>query len=334
MINKIINYLKKDIKKNYKYYIFMIFVLLLVFIRLDYYIYSPGGLEDLTNRIEVENSYKQEGSFNLTYVTSRTGNLMNIILSYIIPNWDLEELDNSRFENESAKDIEKRDTLYLKETSYDAVISAFKEANLPYEIVSNNVTVTYVMNNANTNIKVDDIIISVNGTKINNSVDLINEVSKYKENDKLNIKVLRNNHEVDCYAILFKEENRVLIGITLAQIKSIKSTPNVEFIFKKNESGASRGLMCALDIYNKITEFDLTKGRIISGTGSIDEDGNVGSISGVKYKLIGAVKNNADIFIVPTNNYEEALELKNKNKYDIKIIKADNLHNVIEELLK
>ena len=74
--------IKRDIKRNYKYYIFLIFVFLLVVIRLDYYIYSPGSLIDLTDRIEVENAYPQCGNFNLTYVTSRSGNLLNVILSF------------------------------------------------------------------------------------------------------------------------------------------------------------------------------------------------------------------------------------------------------------
>jgi len=90
--------------------------------------------------------------------------------------------------------------------------------------------------------------------------------------------------------------------------------------------------MCALDIYNKITEFDLTKGRKIAGTGSIDENGNVGAIEGVKYKLAGAIKNKSDVFIVPSKNYEEAIKLKEKNNYNIEIIEADTLTNVIEKL--
>ncbi|UKI58081.1 MAG: hypothetical protein L6V81_01055 [Clostridium sp.] len=106
----------------------------------------------------------------------------------------------------------------------------------------------------------------------------------------------------------------------------------VTYVFKKNnESGSSRGLMCALEIYNRITDYDITKGDIIAGTGSIEADGTVGDIDGVKYKLKGAVKNKAKVFIVPSGNYEEALKIKKKkNNYDIELIKADNLHNVIE----
>ena len=92
--------------------------------------------------------------------------------------------------------------------------------------------------------------------------------------------------------------------------------------------------MCALEIYNKITEYDLTKGRKISGTGVIYDDGSVGEIDGIKYKLAGAVKNKAEIFIVPDKNYEEAEKLVKKYNYNIKLIKANNLKDVIEELKK
>ena len=106
----------------------------------------------------------------------------------------------------------------------------------------------------------------------------------------------------------------------------------MDFVFENNESGSSRGLMCALDIYNKITEYDLTKGDIIAGTGTIKSDGTVIEIDGVKYKLMGAVKKGAKVFIVPSNNYEEALKIKKDNNYDIELIEADNLHNVIKKL--
>ena len=320
MIKKVTNYIKEDFKRNYRFYLILVFILVLFSIRFDYNVYSPGALDDLTDRINVENGYKSSGSFNLTYVTSRMGTIPNIILSYIIPSWDLIDLDDLRIENEKESEIEDRNKIYLRETSYDAVIAAFDEAGIKYNVDNIKVTVTYVFDIADTNIKVGDIIKSVNGKTINNYEELSNEISKYNENDKLKINVLRDDKIIECYSVLKKEDDRVIIGVTLAEIKDISTNPKVDFIFKDNESGSSRGLMCALEIYNRITEFDLTKGRVIAGTGTIDENGVVGAIGGVKYKLAGAVKNKADIFIVPTENY------------DIEIIEADTLHNVIEKL--
>ena len=64
-----------------------------------------------------------------------------------------------------------------------------------------------------------------------------------------------------------------------------------------------------LAIYNYLTEEDITHGKTIVGTGTIDINGNVGEISGVKYKLQGAIKEKADIFLVPSgDNYNEAIE--------------------------
>lgn len=332
MIKKIKKYIINDIKRNYKFYIGLFLIMALFLVRFDYVIYTPGSLENLNDRIIVTPSNESKGSMNLTYVTSIPANIPNILLSLIIPNWDIESLNNMRVEDESEKEIENRDKIYLKDTSYDAVIAAFKEANMKYEITDVDVTITYIYNIAKTNLKVGDVIKTINGVKITSFNSLINEVNKYEVGEKLIINVLRNNKIIECEATIVLEENKKMIGISLAELKNIKTNPEVKFVFKNNESGSSRGLMCALEIYNRITKYDITKGDIISGTGVIDENGNVGSIGGVKYKLKGAVNKHAKVFIVPSDNYEEAISLKNKYKYDIEIIKADTLKNVIKAL--
>lgn len=332
MIKRIKKYIINDIKRNYKFYIGLFLIMALFLVRFDYVIYTPGSLENLNDRIIVTPSNESKGSMNLTYVTSIPANIPNMLLSLIIPNWDIESLNNMRYEDESEKEIENRDKIYLKDTSYDAIIAAFKEANMKYEITSVDVTITYIYNIAKTNLKVGDVIKTINGVKITSFNSLINEVNKYEVGEKLIINVLRNNKIIECEATLVSEENKKMIGISLAELKNIKTNPEVKFVFKNNESGSSRGLMCALEIYNRITKYDITKGDIISGTGIIDENGNVGSIGGVKYKLKGAVNKHAKVFIVPSDNYEEAISLKNKYKYDIEIIKADTLKNVIKAL--
>lgn len=332
MIKRIKKYIINDIKRNYKFYIGLFLIMALFLVRFDYVIYTPGSLENLNDRIIVIPSNESKGSMNLTYVTSIPANIPNMLLSLIIPNWDIESLNNMRVEDESEKEIENRDKIYLKDTSYDAVIAAFKEANMKYEITSVDVTITYIYNIAKTNLKVGDVIKTINGVKITSFNSLINEVNKYEVGEKLIINVLRNNKIIECEATIVLEENKKMIGISLAELKNIKTNPEVKFVFKNNESGSSRGLMCALEIYNRITKYDITKGDIISGTGVIDENGNVGSIGGVKYKLKGAVNKHAKVFIVPSDNYEEAISLKNKYKYDIEIIKADTLKNVIKAL--
>ena len=324
--------IKKDIKDNYKLYIFYIIVLFISLFRLDYYIYSPGRLVNLTDRIIVENSYEQKGNFNLTYVTTRHASILTYLLSYIMPNWDLESIDKVRVDDESVSDIENRGKIDVKATSYDAIIAAFNEANIPYKINNIDIVITHVFAYSKSNLKVGDIIKSISNIEVKSINDISNIINNSNENDEIILEVVRNNKIVSCKAKVIIIENKKVIGILLSTLKDVETNPKVEYIFKDRESGSSRGLMCALDIYNKITNYDLTKGDIIAGTGVIDSDGKVGEIDGVKYKLIGAVKAGAKVFIVPTKNYDEAIKIKNENKYDIEIIEADNLHNVIEKL--
>jgi PDZ domain-containing protein len=72
--------------------------------------------------------------------------------------------------------------------------------------------------------------------------------------------------------------------------------------------GPSAGLMFTLGIMDKLEPEDLTGGKVIAGTGTIDDDGNVGPIGGIPQKLVGAKRAGAQIFLVPKDNCAEALK--------------------------
>jgi Lon-like protease len=71
--------------------------------------------------------------------------------------------------------------------------------------------------------------------------------------------------------------------------------------------GPSAGLMFSLGIIDKLRDEDLTGGKVIAGTGTIDDDGNVGPIGGIPQKLNGAKAAGAKLFLVPKDNCAEAL---------------------------
>jgi len=71
--------------------------------------------------------------------------------------------------------------------------------------------------------------------------------------------------------------------------------------------GPSAGLMFTLGLIDKLTPADLTGGRIIAGTGTVDDTGAVGPISGIPQKLTGAEAAGAQLFLVPERNCAEAL---------------------------
>ena len=104
--------------------------------------------------------------------------------------------------------------------------------------------------------------------------------------------------------------------------------------FKNGEGGSSGGLILALGIYSEITNEDILKGRNIAGTGTIDIEGNIGEIDGIKYKIAGAVKDKMDVILVSPFNYEEAKKVVKENNYDIELVKVSTFEEAINYLTK
>ena len=316
----------KFIKNNL---IFILIIFIGIFIlkfKLPYYIEAPGGLENLEKRYKINNEYKSKGSFNLTYVSEYDANIPMYIYVLINKDFDIVKKKESIPTNSTYEEEKLRGKLMYKDSIDNAIIASYKEANKSIKIINRVPTIIYITKESKSDFKVGDQIIEIDNQKVSSKKD-IEKIVKASKN-KLNVKVINNNKTYN--RVVEKTNNK--LGILIIDEKKIEEDPKIKISTKSDEYGPSGGLMISLEIYNKLTEYDLTRGLKISGTGTIDEDGNVGSIDGVKYKLKGAVKNKADIFLVPSENYKEAINIKKKNNYNIKIIKVDTLKEAIKKI--
>ena len=347
MFNKIYVALKNFIKNNYKFLIFISILLIMLFVRLPYEVEMPGGVIDLNDRIKVDgNTPNIEGSFNMAYVSTSSGYIPYILIGLINPNWEV--IKNSDFvpDNETIEDSQKRDVIYLEQSKQNATIVALKAANIPYELENPINKVMYVSEDANTDIKIGDEILKIDNKTIIDSDEITDIINEHQEGDKISILVNRDNKEVETTATLYidpteptykdsetKEERpKLMIGISVAIMYDIKCDVDIDIESKKSESGPSGGMMMSLMIYNALTNQDLTNGKKIVGTGTINLDGSVGAIGGVKYKIMGAHKARADIFLVPRKNYEEAEKVVKEKKYDLTLVPLDTLQDAIDYL--
>jgi Lon-like protease len=96
-------------------------------------------------------------------------------------------------------------------------------------------------------------------------------------------------------------------GSTLLGV-SVELAAHLPFPVKINLNdvdGPSAGTMFALGIVDKLTPADLAGGRHIAGTGTVDVDGLVGPIGGVRQKMLGARSAGADFFLAPADDCSE-----------------------------
>ena len=325
--------LKKEIIRD-KYLILVeILIILTFFIPMNYYIEIGGGMTNIGSRVQVENAYKEKGSLNIVYVKELNATLGTYLLSYILPDWDLTKIDAYQYNSkESIKDLTTRAKLDLNKVSNTAIKNAFLEANKKIEEKSNKLIVYATYDDYQTNLKIGDEILKIDNISSN-------DTSKYKEylntkntNDKVIVQIKRNNKIKDIEATIYTTNNENVLGISLINDINYQTNPKVKINFKKNEEGPSGGLITALKIYNQLTKEDITKGKVVAATGTLEEDGTVGEIGGIKYKVLGTKK--ADIFLVPKENYKEAVKVAKKHKLKVKIIGVHTFKEAINELNK
>ena len=322
----------KDFIKKHRVFIFLYLLLIfLTFFKIPYYIDAPGGLINIGKRIHVENGYSSKGSLNLAYVSEYEATIPLAILSFFLPSWDLYPKEENEG-MESYEDILLRDQLWLKEAYGNAALVAYEAAGKEIQVVENQVFVLYIYEEAKTDLQMGDLILTLDETKITSTEDFSKLIQQKEVGEEVTLEVLHGEKKEIRHATIIEVEGIKLIGIVPAAIPIYEEKPSLEISYRSSESGPSGGLMVALAIYNALTEEDITGGLTIVGTGTIDREGNVGEIGGVDYKLKGASKK-ADIFFVPAGeNYEEAMALKKKKKYDITIVPVSTFEEALTYL--
>lgn len=331
-MKKILNKIKTNIKENQSFIIFLLIFTITFNINTGYSIYRPGGSLNITERINKTNDINENiGSFNMAYVGMIEGKLPFYLISHILPKWEAVSNDEIFYnEEENMEDSLKRDHLFYEESISNAKIVAYNKSNVPYEIENINNYIIYIDKRSTGDLKIGDKIISYDDTNFTDINTLKKYIQTKNENDIIKLKIIRNDKELTLLPKIFKEKDTLLIGISTITIYDITSNNNIIVDSKTKESGPSGGLILSLAIYDALTEGDLTKGNKIVGTGAINKEGEALEIGGIPHKLRGAVKEKADIFLVPKSNLKEALKIAKKENYDIIIKGASNFDEALE----
>lgn len=335
MINKLYENVKNYIIENYKSLLFFLVLILIFVVKFPLYISAPGGTIDTKDRINMSNEFKLKGSLNMAYVTQLDGKIPFLIYAFFNPSWDIEKESKVVIGSESIRDEQYRNKLLLKEANNTAILVAYDYSGISYETENNKVYVTYIDDLSKTDLKVTDQVIKVDNVKVTEKKDLYDYIKTKKIGDKVNFIVLSGKKEKKRQATLIDASGEAKVGVLVTETFDIKSDYHTELTFKSSESGSSGGFMMSLALYGYLNKIDLTNGKKIIGTGTINKDGTVGQISGIKYKLMGAVKEKCDIFLVPQGkNYKEARKIKKEKGYDILIEPIETFDEAIKYLNK
>jgi len=106
-----------------------------------------------------------------------------------------------------------------------------------------------------------------------------------------------------------------------------ESLPIQVVSYTNNVAGPSAGLAFALEIANRIGD-DMIRGRRIACTGVLTIDGKVSAVGGIAQKTIACEEEGIEIFLVPKDNYDEAVRFS----HSLKVVGVSSLEEAIEVL--
>ncbi|WP_136029961.1 YlbL family protein [Microbacterium sp. PF5] len=296
----------------------------LTFLPSPYVIQRPGPVYDTLGTaknadgeqvplisVEGAETYETGGTLDLTTVQvvgnrERTPSWFELALAWLDSSRAVVPLDSVFPEGVTTEQRDERNATLMVDSQHEATAAALNE--LGYDTGAQVVVVDAVEDSpANGLLEPDDVITAVDGTPVTSATRL-REAIQDAGGDPVALTVQRDGAEQVVEVTPEKHEEggttTWLVGITLRTDYDFEIDVTIQL---DNVGGPSAGMMFALGIIDTLTPGELNGGKDVAGTGTIDAEGDVGPIGGIRQKLYGARDAGADYFLAPASNCDEVV---------------------------
>ena len=301
--------MKNALKKHYiiiiLFSLLSLFMILITTIKTNYCCYMPGAISKVSNVLEIDGIDSSNNYYSTSVYYYDT---VSVFQKFIYSNMDTATLYKKGKGYSSEKDSLQGEIEH-NSAIYSSIIAAYTLANKPLDYKYKG---TYVYDTTSKNLQIGDVVLGSSYDECKDNVFL----------DEFTI--LRDNKEM---TTTLNAGDEVVLDYAYYEIynDSIR-------VYPSNNEGPSAGFMQSLKLYDDLVDVDLSKNKKIAGTGTIDEDGNVGAIGAIDLKLYTAMYNNVDIFFVPVANRDEARDTVAKLNGKMRIVYVNTLAEAVSFL--
>jgi Lon-like protease len=226
---------------------------------------------------------------------------------------------------QTREEVEERNAEDFQNSQTSAETAALRRLGFPVQVVAKAVAAD---GPSAGRLNPGDVITAVDGQPVTTANRLTELVRAKPAGSALAIAYTRAGAAATTTVTSRETDGRPRIGVEIEQ----RQPHPFELTIDLNDiGGPSAGLMFALGIVDKLEPADLTGGKIIAGTGTIDDEGRVGPIGGIPQKLVGAKKAGAKVFLVPAANCAEAVR---NPQPDLPLLKVGTLDEALQALEK
>ena len=320
--------------------IFFIVLMPIGLVKTEYYFMSPGPPYQWEIEYGNNENYSFDGNLYQLTVRRDEANIYVYLWSLLNSSYDLYPREVILPDGVTPQELSEISIQNMRTSENVAIAVALK--NIGYEIESkgDGVAVVGLLEDSpvKDKLKKGDLINSINNTDIYSATEFISTLRTYSIGETVSIGLLREidgiKKQIYIKTTLIEHveyEGEPMVGFLATTVNERFDFPFEIDIKTGNVGGPSAGLMMALNVYNNLIPEDITNSKIIAGTGTIEIDGSVGPVGGIKQKIIAAKRAGAELILVPVANFEEAKLFETDNTAIIAVDSFDEALSVISQ---
>lgn len=328
-----------------------------VFIKVPYSEMSPGPTVNTLGdhdgepvlQITGRKTYPATGHLNMTTVRVTSAdynmNLVEAVYGWLAHDNKVVPHDTLYPDGKTEEQSTQENAEEFSQSQESAKVAALKELDIP---VQSWVIVSTVLKDspAEGALHAGDVIKAVDGTTVKAPGDVADLVTKHKPGEKVVFTIVpakaqaaaeKENTtatETEDVTLTTKKsdddgEDRAIVGISAGTDHTFPFTVDIKLA---DVGGPSAGLMFALGIVDKLTPGNLTGGKFVAGTGTIDDAGKVGPIGGIEMKTVGAREKGAQYFLTPADNCAAAAKDTPEGLTLVKVNTMDDAMSALKDI--
>lgn len=273
-----------------------------------------------------------DGELNLLTVSivgnpSQRLSWVELVPALIDPKQEIVHMREVYPEGQSAEDREEANQFLMEDSQSTAIAAALNELGEPV-----NATVSVVQtvegSPAEGSVVEGDVITHVNGEEVTGVAMVRDRVAGSPRDEAVSLTIRQGStvNEVMITPDWNEAENRGVIGVIMSVDYQFDREIDIEV---DRIGGPSAGMVFSLALIEELTEEGILDGAVVSGTGTVDDAGNIGPIGGLPQKLWAAAGAGSHAFIMPVANCRD---LTSNRPDDMVIVPVETLGEAVDAI--
>lgn len=282
-------------------------------VEVPYFSIAPGSAVEVTPLVDVQEGpeFVPEGGVYLTTVSLQQATVLQAVEGWLDPAVDVVEEEAILPPDTDADQLKEINLEFMDRSKESALGVAFE--HLDYDAIKGNgaeVAAVVERSPAEGVLAVGDVIVRIGRDAVDTHAEAVRLLGDRQPGDTVALEVESEGGERRTVEVGLVENptspGRPFLGVSL-------HTPDIDFDFpfdveiaSDRIGGPSAGLAFTLGVLDVLTEGELTGGRKVAATGTIELDGSVGEVGGVAQKTVAVREAGIDLFLVPAAEEEQA----------------------------